>query len=176
MADSLLERSIEVFDVKSHERDTFSCGVESLDRYFRARARQDRDKYAAAVFVMAAGCNVIGYYTLSSYTIGPGELPDELIRKLPRYPSLPATLIGRLAVDERYHRKGFGEELLLDALKRSFTNTSEIGSLAVVGEAESDKAIEFYEAYGFIQFPDHRNKLFLLMQTIRALFEKKQSV
>ena len=121
---------------------------------------------------MADGPTVIGYYTLSSYTINPGELPAELIRKLPRYPNLPATLIGRLAVDARYHRQGFGEELLLDALKRCFNNTSEIGSLAVVVEAENAKAIEFYRPYGFIQFPEHEDKLFLPMQTVRAMFDK----
>ena len=121
---------------------------------------------------MAKGPSVIGYYTLSSYTINPGELADELVRKLPRYPNLPATLIGRLAVDERYHRKGFGEELLLDALKRCFATTSEVGSLAVVVEAENKKASQFYQSYGFVQFPDHEDKLFLLMPTIRAMFEK----
>ncbi len=172
MADNILERSIEAFDVKRHDRDSFTCGVESLDQYFRSRARQDRDKYAAAVFVMAEGPSVIGYYTLSSYTINPGELPDELVRKVPRYPHLPATLIGRLAVDERYHRKGFGDELLLDALKRCFAATAEDGSLAVVVEAENKNAIQFYQSYGFIQFPDHEDKLFLLMPTIRAMFEQ----
>ncbi len=121
---------------------------------------------------MAEGPAVIGYYTLSSYTINPGALPAGLAGKLPRYPNLPATLIGRLAVDQRYHRKGFGEELLLDALKRCFDNTSEIGSLAVVVEAENEQAIRFYQSYGFIQFPDHRNKLFLLMQTIRVMLQK----
>jgi GNAT superfamily N-acetyltransferase len=172
LADNTFERSIEAFDVKRHERASFTCGVESLDQYFRSRARQDRDKYAAAVFVMAEGPSVIGYYTLSSYTINPGELPDGLVRKLPRYPNLPATLIGRLAVDERYHGKGFGEELLLDALQRCFATTSEVGSLAVVVEAENKNAIQFYQCYGFIQFPDHEDKLFLLMPTVGAMFEK----
>lgn len=158
--------------MKRHDRESFACGVESLDQYFRSRARQDRDKYAAAVFVMAEGPGVIGYYTLSSYTINPGELPDELACKLPRYPNLPATLIGRLAVDRRYQRKGFGEELLLDALRRCFASTSEVGSLAVVVEAENAEAIQFYQSYGFIRFPDHGDKLFLLMATIRAMFEK----
>jgi ribosomal protein S18 acetylase RimI-like enzyme len=68
--------------------------------------------------------------------------------------------------------KGFGEQLLLDALKRCFATTSEIGLLAVVVEAENDNAIRFYQAYGFIQFPDHQGKLFLPMQTIRAMSGK----
>jgi len=166
------ERSIEVFDEKRHASKTFSCGIESLDLYFRSRARQDRDKYAAAVFVIVEGTAVIGYYTLSSYTVNPGALPAELACKLARYPNLPATLIGRLAVDQRYQRNGFGEELLLDALKRCFANTSKIGLLAVVVEAENEQAIRFYQCYGFIQLPDHRGRLFLPMQTVRVMFEK----
>lgn len=121
---------------------------------------------------MAEGATVIGYYTLSAYAIRPGDLPDRIARKLPRYPNLPATLIGRLAVDKRHHRKGFGEELLMDALKRSLESTSRIGSVAVVVEAENEGAIEFYRTYGFIQFPGAPHKLFLPMQTIREAFKK----
>lgn len=172
MADPLPKRSIEAFDAQRHQRESFRCGVESLDLYFRSRARQERDKYAAAAFVTADGPTVIGYYTLSSYSIHAGELPEHLVRKLPRYPRLPATLIGRLAVDERYRRKGYGEELLLDALKRCLAITPEVGSLAVIVDAENDNAIEFYRSYGFLPFPDQPNRLFLAMQTIRDLFLK----
>ncbi len=172
MAENTSGRSIEIFDAKRHVRDTFSCGVKSLDEYFRSRARQDKDKYAAAIFVMAEGATVIGYYTLSAYAIHPGDLPDAIVRKLPRYPNLPATLIGRLAVDKQHQRKGLGEELLVDALKRSLENTSEIGSVAVVVEAENIHAIQFYQTYGFIQFPGTPNKLFLPMQTIRETFKR----
>lgn len=120
--------------------------------------------------MVAEDGGIIGYYTLSSYTINPGELPHEVARKLPRHPNLPATLIGRLAVDTRYQRKGFGEELLIDALKRSFHTTSEIDSLAVVVEAENENAAAWYRRYGFLQFPDHSDRLFLPMKTIRKLF------
>lgn len=171
MADTF-RRLIEPLDEKRHARDRFSCGVESLDAYLRSRARQDRQKWTAAIFVLAEGPTIIGYYTLSSYSIHPGDLPDDLARRLPRYPHLPATLIGRLAVDTNYRKQGFGEQLLLDALKRAFDNTSEIGSVAVVVEAENANAIAFYRSYGFLQFPGNPDKLFLPMRTIRDLFAK----
>jgi ribosomal protein S18 acetylase RimI-like enzyme len=164
------ERFIEQFDAKRHARDGFSCGIESLDAYLKSRARQDKEKYAAAVFVVAQGPAVIGYYTLSAYTVNPGELPEELVRKLPRYPNLPATLIGRLAVDSRYQHQGFGEELLMDALKRARDSTSQVASLAVVVEAENERAAKWYGDYGFMQFPDHPDKLFLPMKAIQKLF------
>jgi ribosomal protein S18 acetylase RimI-like enzyme len=167
---NLPSRSIEQFDAKRHDRDRFSCGIESLDVYLKSRARQDKDKYAAAVFVMAEGATVVGYYTLSAYTVNAGELPEELARKLPRYPNLPATLIGRLAVDSRYQRQGLGEELLMDALKKALDSASRVASLAVVVEAENERAAKWYAAYGFKQFPDHPDKLFLAMKTIEKLF------
>lgn len=166
------EASIEIFDPKRHVRDAFSCGIDSLDEYFRLRARQDRDKYAAAIFVLTEGQNIVGYYTLSAYTINPGELPAALSKKLPRYSHLPATLIGRLAVDRQHQRRGFGEQLLLDALRRSLENTSEIGSVAVIVEAENEQAKTFYRSYGFLEFPGTPSKLFLPMQTIRELFRR----
>jgi ribosomal protein S18 acetylase RimI-like enzyme len=167
---SVPDRRIEQFDAKRHAREDFSCGVESLDTYLRARARQDREKHAAAIFVLAEASTVIGYYTLSAYTIHPGELPAEVVRKLPRYPNLPATLIGRLAVDSRHQGQGLGERLLMDALKRALGSASQVASLAVVVEAENETAEAWYKSYGFLQFPDHPAKLFLPMKTIQKLF------
>jgi ribosomal protein S18 acetylase RimI-like enzyme len=170
LANKVPARRIEPFDAKRHARDGFSCGVESLDAYLQARARQDQERRAAAVFVLAEGPTVIGYYTLSAYTIHPGELPEELIRKLPRYPNLPATLIGRLAVDAQCQGQGLGEELLMDALKRALDSASQVASLAVVVDAENDSAANWYSSYGFLRFPDHPDRFFLPMKTIQKLF------
>ena len=126
----------------------------------------------AALMEACTCCSAISMFKFRSNWSVIIELPNELVRGLPRYPNLPATLIGRLAVDTRYHRKGFGEELLLDALKRCLAATSEVGSLAVVVEAENKNALQFYQSYGFIPFPGHEGKLFLLMPTIRVMFEK----
>jgi predicted GNAT family N-acyltransferase len=166
------ERVIEPFQRQRHSRDEFSCEVESLDRYFKTQAAQEIKKKVAAVFVMAEGRKVIGYYTLSSYTIDAGELPDAVVRHLPHYPKLPAILIGRLARDKRYAGQGVGEKLLVDALQRSLAHTSEVGAVAVVVEAENEKARQFYLSYGFILFPDHQNKLFLPMRTIERTFSE----
>jgi GNAT superfamily N-acetyltransferase len=167
-----LARVIEPFDERRHAREDFSCGVESLDRYLRMRARQERDRFVATVFALAEGTSILGYYTLSSYAIDPGELPAEVARRLPRYPRLPATLIGRLAVDLRHRGKGYGEALLVDALTRSFEASAEVGSLAVVVEAENEGAVGFYRSYGFVDFPDHPDRLFLPMATVRSLVRK----
>jgi len=160
----------ELFDKKRHSRDDFCCEVESLQAYFRSRATQDIQRRLCAVFVLAEGPAVLGYYTLSSYVIEAGELPAEAAKKLPTYPKLPAVLIGRLARDLKYRGRGVGGMLLVDALKRSLGNTSTVGAIAVVVEAENEKARKFYLDFGFIQFPDHVNKLFMMMDTIKTLF------
>lgn len=75
----------------------------------------------ANCFVVSAPASglIAGYYTIASAGIPFLDLPPEESRRLPRYPSLPAVRIGRLAVDRRFQGRGFGEILLLDAMRRS---------------------------------------------------------
>jgi predicted N-acetyltransferase YhbS len=154
-----------------HNRAAFSCGSESLDIYLQRQARQDARKYMAAPYVLIEKNSgaVIGYYTLSSVGINMGDLPPEIRKKLPKYPAAPATLLGRLAVDEKYQGKGLGEILLMDALYKSLRN--EIASMAVVVDAKDDKARSFYERYDFIRFPDYSHRLFLPMTVIKKMFK-----
>lgn len=114
--------------------------------------------------------DVIGYYTLSSANIELKNLSEQEIKKLPRYPLLPATLIGRLAVDIKYQKKRIGELLLVHALKTSLETSKKIASVAVIVDAKNDTAAEFYKHFGFTRFPSAPSKLYLLIQTIEKLF------
>lgn len=123
----------------------------------------------AAPFVLVLPDGAIGgYYTLSSTSIQLGELPEKTVRKLPRYPLLPATLLGRLAVDRRQQGKGYGRFLLADALYRAAR--SEIASFAVIVDTKDDSARRFYERESFLPFPDQPMKLFRPIADIRQLF------
>jgi len=155
-----------------HDRAAFSCGVEALDRYLRQQAGQDARTRVAAPFVLhqVGSPQIIGYDTLSAVTIELPELPPDLTKRLPRYPQLPAVLIGRLAVDRRFAGQGWGSVLLLDALRRSLEQSSHIAAMAVVVDAKDDAARAFYERYGFQQLGDRPNRLFLPMKTIEQLF------
>lgn len=125
----------------------------------------------AAPFVLVTPDNrVIGYYTLSAFSIKLYQLPPAQIRKLPKYPTVPATLLGRLAIDRDQRSLGLGEFLLMDALHRSAAATADIASHAVVVDAKDDVAVTFYEKYGFVQFPDHSYRLFLPMHIIKKVF------
>ena len=152
-----------------HSRASFECGAEPLDRYLRVQAGQDARKNIAAPFVLVlADGTVTGYYTLSATAISLAELPEPTARKLPRYPFLPATLLGRLAVDRRHQGKGYGRFMLADALFRACR--SEIASFAVIVDAKDENARRFYQRESFLPFPDQPMKLFLPMADIAQLF------
>ncbi|MFC3204799.1 GNAT family N-acetyltransferase [Aquamicrobium soli] len=153
-----------------HDRSGFASGVEPLDRYFQTQAGQDARKKMAAPFVLVLkDGSVAGYYTLSSTAVRLPDLPEATVRKLPRYPLIPATLLGRLAVDRRCQGKGYGRFLLADALYRAVR--SEIASFAVVVDAKDEGAKNFYERESFLPFPDQPMKLFRPVADIEALFK-----
>ncbi|MBE0473676.1 GNAT family N-acetyltransferase [Rhodoferax sp.] len=138
---------------EEHERQTFSCASRALDRYLQRQARQDSEKRVAAVFalVQPPAAKVLGYATLSASTLPANEVPPELARKLPRYPQLPVTLLGRLAVDQGLKGQGMGEFMLMDALHRSVQAAAGIAAMTVVVDAKDALAADFYQhpfAYG----------------------------
>jgi GNAT superfamily N-acetyltransferase len=125
----------------------------------------------AAAFVLVLPDGAIGgYYTLSATGVKLTELPGDITRKLPRYPLVPATLLGRLAVDRRQQGKGHGRFLLADALHRAAR--SEIASFAVIVDAKDDSARRFHERESFLPLPDQPLKWFRPMADIRKLFDE----
>lgn len=161
---------IELLDAARHDRSCFSCGVDALDRYLLSQASQDARRRVAAPYVLIEppSPHVLGFYTLSNSSIHASELPAALVKKLPRYPILPATLLGRLAVDGEGRGRGLGTILLLDALRRCLR--SETASLAVVVDAKDDAAISFYERHEFLRLRDQAKRLFKPMAEIDKLF------
>jgi GNAT superfamily N-acetyltransferase len=152
-----------------HDRAGFVCGKDALDQYFQRQVTQDSRRHLASPFVMVMPDGTIGgYYTLSGTAIRLHDLPEEVARRLPRYPLVPATLIGRLAIDRRYHGQGWGSFLLLDALHRCAA--SEIAYFAVIVDAIDDEARVFYLHQSFLPLPDSPHRLFRRMSDIEALF------
>jgi predicted GNAT family N-acyltransferase len=155
----------------SHDRTAFHSGVPELDRYIHHQAGQDARRKVAAPFVMLDSSGaILGYYTLSAYSIQLGELPEPIARRLPRYPLLPATLLGRLAISSTCRGQNLGRFLLMDALHRSWKITSQVASVGVVVEALDQTARSFYLHHEFVPLQDHPNKLFLPMSTIEKAF------
>jgi GNAT superfamily N-acetyltransferase len=157
-----------------HNRSGFSCGEPSLDSYLHQQASQDIRRQISAVYVLQddqESC-IAGYYTLSATSIQFPDLPESETRKIPRYQSLPACLLGRLAVDRRYAGQGMGRRLMLDAIKRSIEMASSLGMIAIVVDAIDDDAVSFYKHFGFRRFPDESSRrLFLRMSDARRLLD-----
>ncbi len=152
------------------DRAGFSCGVPELDRYLKNQAGQDARRKVAAPFVMLDSSRAVaGYYTLSAFSIHLADLPPELSKKLPKYPLLPATLLGRLAVSDRHKGQKLGRLLLMDALWRSWKNTSKVASVGVVAEAFDQAARAFYLHHEFVPVPGHLKKVFIAMRTLDRL-------
>jgi GNAT superfamily N-acetyltransferase len=136
-------------------------------------AGQDARRHVAAPFVLVdpATERVAGYYTLSAFAVAPTELQPDIVKKLPRYPLVPTTLLGRLAVATAFQGRGYGELLLLDALRRTLTHAPNVATIGVVVEARDDSAAAFYRRFDFRPFPDHARRLFLALPTIARLFD-----
>lgn len=159
----------------AHDRAAFSCGTEALDNYIKKQASQDVKKKVAIVYVATLDSKtILGYYTLSQYSVPLKDIPVELSKKFPKYPALPATLLGRLARDVSTKGQGVGELLLLDALYRALAMSGQIASAAVVADAKDQKAVDFYKRYGFIELPKIELRFFLPMESIGALFKKSE--
>jgi ribosomal protein S18 acetylase RimI-like enzyme len=154
-----------------HKRSGFSSGVEALDSYLHRQARQDVRKHVAATFALAQADNfqVLGFYSLSATSIRLSDLPESVQMKLPKYPVVPAILLGRLAVDRDQRGKGYGELLLMDALKRSL-QTRDIGWAVVVVDAKDENAKAFYEKFQFTGFSKDSRRLFLFRKTIETIW------
>lgn len=155
-----------------HNKRDFSCGIEPLDRYLKTSARQEMKRNLAITYVLATlqtPDNLIGYYTLATTHLDASALPSHFTQKLPKYPKLPATLLARLALDTRYQGQKLGGHLIADALKRSLSISKQIGMFMVLVDAKDETATTFYRRYGFIPLPSNPLKLFLPMETIKAL-------
>jgi predicted GNAT family N-acyltransferase len=154
-----------------HNRAAFSCGVRILDDYLHKQAVQDLKKHVAVPFVLTSdGVAIAGYYTLSQYAVHLDVISPEVAKKLPKYPMVPTTLLGRLAVSIAFRGQGHGATLLMDALDRSLSYSREIASAGVIVDAKGSAAATFYRKYGFLDLPKIERRLFLPMGTVEELF------
>ena len=142
---------------EEHDRGSFTCGVESLDRYLKTQAGQDVRRKANAVFILSEigePNRVLGYYTLCAMAISQGDVPEAARKHIPRYPLVSVTVIGRLVVAKDRQGQRLGKVLLADALQRAFDSASTVGSSMVIVDALDEAAAGFYAAHGFVRLPD----------------------
>jgi GNAT superfamily N-acetyltransferase len=156
----------------AHDRSAFHCGEDALDRYLQTQATQDIRRHIANCFVAieTATSRVAAYYTLSSASIPIIDLPAEETKRLPRYPTLPAVRIGRLAVDRTFQGRGLGAALLADAAHRSVR--SDIAGFTLLVDAKNDQAVAFCQHHGFRLLLSRPRTLFLPLATAHKSFSE----
>ncbi|MBN8510941.1 MAG: GNAT family N-acetyltransferase [Burkholderiales bacterium] len=147
-----------------HAREAFRCGVEALDRYFARQAGQDVRRRVSACYVAveSGSGKVAGYYTLAAGGVPLTDLPAELAKRLPRYPSVPVARVGRLAVDRGFHGRKLGSALLADAALRAAR--SEVSVFALIVDAKDDAAVAFYRHHGFEPFGGNGRQLVVSLE------------
>ncbi len=142
---------------------SFQCGTEPLNDYLRRYASQDVRKNVSRVFVATPehdSKKLAGYFTLSAGSVSCSSLPTSPARKLPRYP-VPVALLGRLAVDNKSQGQGLGSILLADACQKVTQASSVLAVAGIIVDAKDDKAISFYEHFGFINLPGKPDSMLL---------------
>ena len=149
----------------AHDRTAFNSDSAPLNRYLREQVTQDVRRRVATCFVaLADGQRIAGYYTLASASLLLADLPASSSKKLPRYPTVPAVRMGRLAIDQAFKGQGLGGALLADALDRAAR--AEIAAYALMVDAKDESAADFYRHHGFIALPDSPRTLFLPLATV----------
>jgi len=150
-----------------HDLSDFDSGEPSLDEWLRKRALKNHTSGASRCFVLCAGAVVVGYYSLSAGAISHEAAPKAMRRNMPD--PLPLLLLGRLAIDRRYHNQGFGSALLRDAMMRAVAVARDAGVFAIMVHAISPEARQFYLSRGFVQSPLQPMTLIMTLETVRSI-------
>ena len=155
----------------SHDRKSFACGVPALDHYLRQLAGQDTRRRFANCFVAIerASGTIAGFYTLSAASVPIVDLPAEVTARLPHYASLPAALIGRLAVDHRFRGQRVGAILLLEAADRAIDSAPAVFALLV--DAKDEVAASFYRHFEFLPLRNNPMTFFLPISSLERRWQ-----
>ncbi len=136
-----------------HDLEDFQSGEATLDTWLRERAFANMEAAASRTYVIcpSGSRKVIGYYAICMGQIFNQEVIGSMRRNMPR--QIPAVILGRLAIDEKWQGRGLGKALLQDAVQRSSRASQEVSARLLVIHAISVEAEAFYLHHGFARLP-----------------------
>lgn len=152
----------------NHQLGSFDCGEKPLNDFLQRYALQNQKAGSAQTYVALEHQEVIGFYSLTVGEVQHEDSPERIKKGLARYP-IPVVLLARLAVDQRFTRRGIGKGLLKDALRRTVNAADTVGIRAVLVHAKNETAHNFYKCHGFTSSPTNSHRLFLLIKDIRQI-------
>src|SRR5215472_4834576 len=150
---------IEALDPARHNRTDFDCGVQELNRYLQQFANQDQKRGLAKTYVLVDGIRIKGYYSLAAHSVTRENMPPDM--KIGRYKDVPFLLLGRLAVDKEFQGRGYGDALMYHAFKTTKDIAERVGILGMIVDAKGEKAVAFYQRFGFRCIEGSKNRLVL---------------
>ncbi len=150
----------------AHELQDFDSGSPRLDDWLRRRASRNEADGASRTYVACQGTRVAAFYCLANGAVLHGGAPGRVRRNMPD--PIPVMVLGRLAVDRRFQRRGLGSALLRDAILRTLQAAEIAGIRAIVAHAKDDTAKTFYERSGFLPSPIDPLTLMLPLKDARA--------
>lgn len=153
-----------------HEWVDFDSNEQSLNEWLKVRAIKNQASGASRCFVVCNGKKIIGYYTLSAGAINHESVSKVMRRNMPN--PLPILLLGRLAVDKKYHNIGLGSALLRDAMLRAVSVSRDAGIFAILIHAISEQAKRFYSSRGFLESPLQPMTLMMTLETVRTILSE----
>lgn len=170
---------IEPLDPTKHDRAAFSCGVSQVDNFFRKTAAKQARADNLRVFVMISPeAELIGFHALNAHAVAYADLPAKYARTRPRHGQIPAAYTSMIGVDRRFAGRGFGGDLLADALRRIVRVADDLGLALVMldvldcGDATLvERRLKLYTGYGFTPLPSQPLRLFLPIATMRELLD-----
>lgn len=155
-----------------HSLQSFSCGIDELDLWLREYARHASVMNTARTFVWTEPDEiVVGYYSLAGHQVAREGLPHRVARGSPN--QIPAVLIGKLALDTKFQgdERKLGAGLLVDALERVLDATRLVAARLVVVDAIDDRAVSYYEHFGFVRTAPDSYRLIRKVSDIAADLE-----
>ncbi len=148
-----------------HQLDAFHSGVAPLDEWLQRKAHHNEAEDGSRTFVLCAGNQVVGYYSLATGSLLLTAATGRVRRNMPS--PVPVILLGRLAIDQSWQGRGLGSDLLRDALRRVIATSENVGVRAILVHAISLEAKAFYEGHGFQPSPVDPMMLMLKLSDAR---------
>ena len=157
----------ELLNIKYHNRNQFDCGVSDLNNYLQRIANQDQKNNLSRIYVLAEQTEIIGYYSICAHAVPSDNMPQSI--KTASYSSAPFLLLGRLAVNLKFQKQGYGDALIFDAFQKTAETAEKVGVLGMIVDAKDKQAIEFYRKFGFQPLSVSHNRLVLPLSALSSL-------
>ena len=149
-----------------HAVENFTCGQPELDRFLIRHALQAQQANSSQTYVALSDHEVVGFYTIVAGEVAHAKAPERIVKGMPRHP-IPLLVLARLAVHSKTQGRGIGAGLLLDALGRTLQVADMIGVRALAVHAKDDRAVAFYQHFGFSPSATDARHLFMIVKDIR---------